>query len=109
MEPAVAALFVCVSSLQWSHQEASNVFEALLSQCIPSPSSELPPPPLSLSSILSILLSEFPESWILPVNILLKYTLITNLFKICLSFRVSPADLPKALSYAKVTTLATSC
>lgn len=30
-EPMVAALFVCVSTVQWSHREASSVCEALLS------------------------------------------------------------------------------
>lgn len=54
MEPvaAAAALFVCVSSVQWSHQEASDVCEAILSQRIPSPSSKhIFPSPLLLSSL----------------------------------------------------------
>lgn len=40
IEPAAAAaaLFVCISSVHWSHQEASSVCEALVSQRIPSPS-----------------------------------------------------------------------
>lgn len=56
-EPTVA-----LSSVQWSHQEASGVCEALLSQRIPSPSSthtrsSPTSPPLS------ILLSHFPASF----------------------------------------------
>lgn len=36
-EPVAASLFVCVFRVQWSHQEASSVCEAILSQRIPSP------------------------------------------------------------------------
>lgn len=61
------ALFVC--SVQWSHQEASSVCEALLSQRIPSPSSEHTPSSCS-SSLFSISTSEFPEMCILSITIL---------------------------------------
>lgn len=83
-------LFVCVSSVQWSHQEASSVCEALLSQRIPSPSSILPPSSSSLSSI-----SGFPETWILSVTILLKKT--PPSYHSSFILRLSSAVPPKAL------------
>lgn len=74
--------------VQWSHQEASSVCEALLSQRIPSTSSQDSP-----SSLSSILLFEFLGTWILSITIIHLYL---------------PASLLlsrlKASSYAKVAT-----
>lgn len=58
-------LFVCVCRVQWSHQEASSVCEAILSQRIPSPICKHTPSLLPLP----FRRSEHPPLWI-PRNLI---------------------------------------
>lgn len=65
VELVAASLFVCVCRVQWSHQEASSVCEAILSQRIPSPICKHTPSLLPLP----FRRSEHPPLWI-PRNLI---------------------------------------